>query len=170
MTRNGFAGTLARMDARTIGARIGERMAAVGLEEIDIAAAARVSQSTVNRWLNGISDPRAENLPAIATALRVTEHWLITGDERSLVEKLVGEMRADGFSDAEIADTLMGFRNAKRSEASSDSEQHEGEPRAPLQSGAEHERRRGVRRGVKARGERHPRGPRPPRNPDEGQP
>lgn len=169
MTRTRHGGTLGYVDARTIGARIGDRMELRGLEEIDIAAAARVSQSTVNRWINGISDPRAENIPAIARVLNVTEHWLITGDERSLVEKLVAEMREDGFDDAEILDTLSGLRNTREAAGTSEAraEPREDASPVPLRSAERHSARlRGAQADQKATGRRRPRAPRPPRNPD----
>lgn len=79
--------------------RIAARMRELKLEPIDLAAGARTSQTTVERWINHYSDPRAYKIVAIAKTLRVSVSWLLTGEE-------------EGFDDQTRASIWEGLQGA----------------------------------------------------------
>lgn len=70
------------MSADDFAGRLDARMREQGLEAIDLAAAVRVNQSTVSRWLDGISKPHADHIAPLAARLDVSVAWLLTGQEQ----------------------------------------------------------------------------------------
>lgn len=88
--------------------------------------------STFQRWeKTGLI--QAHELTELADILGVPQMWLAEGGdlEDARVHKLVDEMREDGFSEAEIVDTLLGLQNAKRAVGSGSEESPEGAPSPP---------------------------------------
>lgn len=59
-------------------ARINDRMAALGLNGVDLAAKAGMTPTAISRYRQG-RIPAAEELLALANALGVTMEWLLTG-------------------------------------------------------------------------------------------
>lgn len=83
-----------------LASRITERRAALKLSGRALAAKAGLPESTIRNVLNGTSEnPRGDTLQKLATALEVTEQWLLTGSE-------IPEARNGGPSEVRIAENV----------------------------------------------------------------
>jgi transcriptional regulator with XRE-family HTH domain len=63
----------------SLGWRVRERRKALGLSQEALARQLVVSKNTVARWESG-AQPRGVRLSRLASALRVSADWLLTGD------------------------------------------------------------------------------------------
>lgn len=59
--------------------RIQQKMAETGIKQADIARATGKSTAAVSKWINGENIPKAENLIIIASLLKTTPEWLLSG-------------------------------------------------------------------------------------------
>lgn len=65
----------------SIHTRIQQKLKELGLKPADLARATGKSPVAVGKWIHGDSVPKAETLKIIATFLKVTDDWLLTGKE-----------------------------------------------------------------------------------------
>lgn len=72
----------------TISDRIINRMAELKVRQVDIVEATGATKGAVSKWVAGTNVPRAEFLPELATVLKTSQNWLLTGkQEGSFIEK-----------------------------------------------------------------------------------
>lgn len=72
----------------TISDRIINRMAELKVRQVDIVEATGATKGAVSKWVAGTNVPKAEFLPALATVLKTSQNWLLTGkQEGSFIEK-----------------------------------------------------------------------------------
>ena len=71
-------------DAATFGDRLAAAREAQGLDQRALAARLGVKLSTVQRWEDDQSEPRANKLIALAGILNVSMRWLLTGEGEGL--------------------------------------------------------------------------------------
>ncbi|QQD22307.1 helix-turn-helix domain-containing protein [Oceanospirillaceae bacterium ASx5O] len=64
----------------TISERIAERRAFLNLSQARLASKVGVSDTAVSKWESGFSQPKGRYLNDLASALRVSVSWLLTGD------------------------------------------------------------------------------------------
>lgn len=69
--------------ALLIGSRVLSRRKHLGLTQVELQRRADLPNTSVSRLEHGRGLPRVANLVAIARALAVSTHWLITGEEFS---------------------------------------------------------------------------------------
>lgn len=67
------------MTIQTMSDRINLRMRELKLKSKHLMDATGASKGTVSQWVNGGTEPSARFLSSLATALKVTEKWLIDG-------------------------------------------------------------------------------------------
>lgn len=60
--------------------RIRSRIKELGMNQSELATLVGVSKATITFWLNGTNKMKADNLLALAKALRCSARWLATGD------------------------------------------------------------------------------------------
>lgn len=60
--------------------RIRERIKSLGITQTELATLVGVSKTTITFWLNGTNKLKADNLLALAKALRCSARWLATGE------------------------------------------------------------------------------------------
>jgi transcriptional regulator with XRE-family HTH domain len=65
----------------SIGARIRQRRAALGLTQTELARQLETDAVTVSRWERDSSIPRTDTIGRIAHALGTSINWLVTGFE-----------------------------------------------------------------------------------------
>ncbi len=63
----------------TISDRIIQRMKELNLRQVDIVEATHATKGAVSKWVAGTNTPKAEFLPPLASALKVSQNWLLTG-------------------------------------------------------------------------------------------
>ncbi|RJL73017.1 XRE family transcriptional regulator [Acinetobacter radioresistens] len=66
--------------------RIQQKLKEKNLKQADIARATGKSTAAVTKWLRGENIPKAENLKAIAKLLEVSDEWLLTGKNLTVLE------------------------------------------------------------------------------------
>lgn len=66
--------------------RIQQKLKEKNLKQADIARATGKSTAAVTKWLRGENVPKAENLKAIAKLLEVSDEWLLTGKNLTVLE------------------------------------------------------------------------------------
>lgn len=65
-----------------IGERILKLMQTENLSQKDLANVAGVTEATLSRYINNERQPKAKTLANIATALKTTSEYLLTGESR----------------------------------------------------------------------------------------
>ena len=65
----------------SISDRIIQRMKDLGLRQTAIVEATGATKGAVSKWVAGTNTPKAEFLPALATVLKTSQNWLLTGEE-----------------------------------------------------------------------------------------
>ncbi|EOR06835.1 S24 family peptidase [Acinetobacter tandoii] len=65
----------------SISDRIIKRMKELGLRQTAIVEATGATKGAVSKWVAGTNTPKAEFLPALATVLKTSQNWLLTGEE-----------------------------------------------------------------------------------------
>ena len=65
----------------SVGERIKKTRLSQGLSQVELAALADVSQPTVANWENDSHAPRQRALNRLAGILKISPHWLLSGDE-----------------------------------------------------------------------------------------
>lgn len=65
----------------TLSDRIASRLNELGLKQIDLAEATKVSKGAVSKWVAGTSVPSSEHIPLIAEKLQKSPDWILTGKE-----------------------------------------------------------------------------------------
>lgn len=65
----------------SVGERIKKTRLSQGLSQVELAIAADVSQPTVANWENDSHAPRQRALNRLAGILKISTHWLLSGDE-----------------------------------------------------------------------------------------
>lgn len=65
----------------SVGERIKKTRLSQGLSQVELAIAADVSQPTVANWENDSHAPRQRALNRLAGILKISPHWLLSGDE-----------------------------------------------------------------------------------------
>ena len=63
----------------TISDRVIQRMKELNLRQVDIVEATGATKGAVSKWVSGTNTPKAEFLPPLATILKVSQNWLLTG-------------------------------------------------------------------------------------------
>ena len=96
-------------DAATFGDRVVAGREAAGMSQTALARRLGVQLSTLRKWENDLSEPRANRLSILAGLLNVSMMWLINGEGEGLdgSEEGVGVMPADG---AEILAEMRSLR------------------------------------------------------------
>jgi transcriptional regulator with XRE-family HTH domain len=96
-------------DAATFGDRVAAAREAAGMSQTALARRLGVQLSTLRKWENDLSEPRANRLSILAGLLNVSMMWLINGEGEGLdgSEEGVGVMPADG---AEILAEMRSLR------------------------------------------------------------
>lgn len=67
-------------EAATFGDRLAAAREALGMDQKALAGRLGVKLSTIERWENDQSEPRANKLVILAGVLNVPMPWLLTGD------------------------------------------------------------------------------------------
>lgn len=67
-------------EAATFGDRLAAAREALGLDQASLASKLGVKLSTVERWEEDQSEPRANKLNMLAGVLNVSMRWLLTGE------------------------------------------------------------------------------------------
>ncbi|WYA90087.1 hypothetical protein AbauAttikon1_0036 [Acinetobacter phage Abau_Attikon1] len=62
--------------------RIQSRMAELKLSQADLMRLTGAARGTVSGWVNGSNNPSAKHIEALATALKTTSRWILTGKEK----------------------------------------------------------------------------------------
>ena len=62
-----------------------------GLKDSDVSKGADVSKSTFSDWKSGRSTPKKDKLIRIANFFGVSVDYLMTGEENSITDDIVGE-------------------------------------------------------------------------------
>lgn len=65
----------------TLSNRMASRLNELGLKQIALAEATKVSKGAVSKWVAGTTIPSSEHIPLIAETLKVSPEWLLTGKE-----------------------------------------------------------------------------------------
>lgn len=65
---------------QTTSDRIFSRMKVLNLRHKDLVEATGASKGTVTGWVNGTNNPTGKRLIALATALKTTPEWILTGE------------------------------------------------------------------------------------------
>lgn len=63
----------------TISDRVIQRMKELNLRQVDIIEATGATKGAVSKWVAGTNTPKADFLPSLATVLKVSQNWLLTG-------------------------------------------------------------------------------------------
>lgn len=66
--------------------RIQQKLKEKNLKQADIARSTGKSTAAVTKWLRGENIPKAENLKAIAKLLKVSDEWLLTGKNLTVLD------------------------------------------------------------------------------------
>lgn len=67
--------------------RLKKAMSELGFSNYKLSKASKVSQSTIGRWIKGVSTPQEAQLSVVSDILEVTSEWLLTnGSDLSLNE------------------------------------------------------------------------------------
>lgn len=158
--------------ADSIGGRIHARLRERNRSSTWLAGKIGVRERTVERWADGLHDPRSGQIAGIAQALEVSVAWVLLGREDPAVEQFIREGREDGIPPDEIIDAMIGLGNTARADEPTEArdELPADAPRAPLRSAEVLGRRPGGRASKRKVGRPRPQAPRPPRNPDEDPP
>lgn len=61
--------------------RIIQRMTDLKLRQVDLMDATGATKGAVSKWVSGINVPSTEFMPALATILKTSENWLLTGNQ-----------------------------------------------------------------------------------------
>lgn len=80
-------------DAATFGDRVAAAREALGMDQAMLASKLGVKLSTVERWEEDQSEPRANKLNMLSGILNVSMRWLLTGE---------GEVGFDGPIDEDV--------------------------------------------------------------------
>lgn len=62
--------------------RIQSRMAELNLSQADLMRLTGAARGSVSGWVNGSNNPSAKHIEALATALKTTSSWILTGKEK----------------------------------------------------------------------------------------
>lgn len=62
--------------------RIQSRMAELNLSQADLMRLTGAARGSVSGWVNGSNNPSAKHIEALATALKTTSGWILTGKEK----------------------------------------------------------------------------------------
>ena len=71
--------------------RIASRMRELNIKQVDLIEKYGFSKGTVSKWVSGTNTPNGPNLTKLATTLKTTESWIITGEEFSEKPKRINE-------------------------------------------------------------------------------
>lgn len=79
----------------TISDRIIKRMKEMNVRQVDIVEATGATKGAVSKWVAGTNIPKAEFLPSLATVLKTSQNWLLTGNQ----EKPLSNFNMQDFMD-----------------------------------------------------------------------
>ena len=65
----------------SISDRIIQRMKELNIRQVDLVEATGATKGAVSKWVAGTNIPKAEYLPALATVLKTSQNWLLTGNQ-----------------------------------------------------------------------------------------
>lgn len=65
----------------TVADRIKNRMAELGIKQVDLINKGVASKGTISLWLSGGAEPTRERLVKLAEQLKTTEKWILTGGD-----------------------------------------------------------------------------------------
>ncbi|WOE32777.1 MULTISPECIES: S24 family peptidase [unclassified Acinetobacter] len=65
----------------TISDRIIQRMKELKVRQVNIVEATGATKGAVSKWVAGTNVPKAEFLPALASVLKTSQNWLLTGEQ-----------------------------------------------------------------------------------------
>ncbi|WP_180110126.1 MULTISPECIES: LexA family protein [unclassified Acinetobacter] len=77
---------------QTVFERIQQRMLELNLSQADLMRATGAARGTVSGWINGPNSPSAKYLDSLATALRTTSTWILTGKDDDKSGRLDGNV------------------------------------------------------------------------------
>lgn len=100
------------MQKRIFPDRLREMMAESGAKQAEVADAAGVTQSTVSRWLEGQSTPKAEDLYALALHYGISMDWFFGASRRSPADTVQGSVSIDALQ--ALADDARAGASAMR--------------------------------------------------------
>lgn len=98
-------------DAATFGDRLAAARAAAGMTQKELAKRLGVKPSTMQRWEDDLSEPRANRLSMLSGLLNVSMPWLLTGRGDG------PEAPEDSPLPTEIKDILVEIRDLRSSMA-----------------------------------------------------
>ena len=81
------------MKFNTLSERLKHLLDKTGLSSYQLCKKINISQSTISRILNKNTKPNASNLQSICSYFKVSEEWLLTGNDN----KLTNEVGKSGF-------------------------------------------------------------------------
>lgn len=89
----------------TISDRIIQRMKDLGVRQVDIVTATKATKGAVSKWVAGTNIPKAEFLPALASVLKTSQNWLLTGEQAEPVSnfKMQEFMKKHNFPEKDEA-------------------------------------------------------------------
>lgn len=61
--------------------RIASRMRELNIKQVDLIERYGFSKGTVSKWVSGTNTPNGPNLTKLATTLKTTESWIISGEQ-----------------------------------------------------------------------------------------
>lgn len=96
-------------ETATFGDRLADARTAVGLSKAELAERLGVKLSTLEKWENDISEPRANRLSMLAGLLNVSLRWLMTGEGEGLSDPTGIET-----ADARTVEILTEMRQLQR--------------------------------------------------------
>lgn len=67
-------------DAATFGDRVAAAREAAGMNQVALATRLGIRETTLRKWENDVSEPRANRLSMLSGVLNVSMRWLITGE------------------------------------------------------------------------------------------
>ncbi len=79
----------------SISDRIIQRMKELNIRQVDLVEATGATKGAVSKWVAGTNIPKAEYLPALATVLKTSQNWLLTGNQ----EKPANNFNMQDFMD-----------------------------------------------------------------------
>lgn len=83
--------------SQTVAERIQIRMSDLKLSQADLLRLTKASRGTISGWVNGANAPSAKHIESLASALKTTSTWLLTGNGLPTISQQI-QAKIDGSS------------------------------------------------------------------------
>ena len=95
-------------DAATFGDRVAAARETAGMDHASLAVRLGIRETTLRKWEDDVSEPRANRLSMLAGVLNVSMRWLITGEGEG-----IDAPDAAAPAPAELSDILAEMRTLR---------------------------------------------------------